>query len=730
MEALLRQVNDRSHGQGESWSRTLCPYCGVGCGLLLQVEGGAVKRVKGDPDHPSSLGDVCAKAVHLPPALRTPDRLLHPQIRTRRDAELTRVPWDLAVRFVADRLRETVAAHGPDAVAFYGSGQLLTEEYYVASKLAKGFLGTNNFDTNSRLCMASAAVGYARSLGSDGPPAGYDDIDLADCFFLIGTNTAECHPVTWKRIRRRKLAAPDDVAVVVADPRFTETADIADLHLPLRPGTDIALLNAMLHVLWKEGFLERAFMGARTSGWPDVEAVVARYPPQRAAALTGLSAEIIAAAARRFGGARSAMTLWSMGINQSHVGTDKNAAIINLHLATGQIARPGAGPFALTGQPNAMGGRETGGLAHLLPGYRKVADPAARAVVERHWGVPPGRIAPRPGRSALDAFEGLLDGSVRAVWILCTNPAASMPDLDLIEKALRQAELVIAQDAYHPTETTRFADVLLPAAQWPEKEGVMTNSERRMTYLPRLVEPPGEALPDAEIVTRVARELGFKAGFPYESAAEIFDEFAALTAGTVCDCSGVSHARLRAEGPLQWPVPDGTHPGTPGLYRDGHFPTPDGRARLVAVEHDPPVEPADAAYPLTLTTGRVRDHWHTLTRTAKSPALIGRTREPVLEVHLRDARRAGVRDGDFVEITSRRGKAVAQARVGETIREGTCFLPFHWGRHWGFYKAANNLTLSARDALSDQPELKACAVRIRALRSDAADRGAAPRGGS
>ncbi len=665
------------------WRKTLCPYCGVGCGLLVQIEDGVVRRVKGDADHPSSWGDICAKAVHLAPTLRTPDRLLHPQVRTRRDAEPARVPWEFAVRFVADRLREILAAHGPEAVAFYGSGQLLTEEYYVASKLAKGFLGTNNFDTNSRLCMASAVAGYARSLGSDGPPGSYEDIESADCFFLIGTNTADCHPVTWKRIRKRKLAAPDEVAVIVADPRWTETADIADLHLPLRPGSDIALLNAMLHVLWKEGLLDQDFVAGHTGGWSELRPVIARYPPERAAAISGLSAEIIVAAARRFGSARAAMTLWSMGINQSHVGTDKNAAILNLHLVTGQIGRPGAGPFSLTGQPNAMGGRETGGLSHLLPGYRRIADPAARALVERHWG--------------------------------CTNPAASMPDLDLVEKALRQAELVIVQDAYHPTETTRFADVLLPAAQWPEKDGVMTNSERRLTYLPKLCEPPGEALPDAVIVARVARELGFKEAFAYESAAEIFDEYAALTAGTACDCSGVSHARLRSEGPLQWPVPARTHAGTARLYTDARFPTEDGRARLIPVEHDPPSEPPSAAFPLTLTTGRVRDHWHTLTRTAKSPALAARTREPHLEVNLRDAQRAGIHDGDFVEISSRRGKAIAQARVSETIREGTCFLPFHWGRQWGFYKAANNLTLSARDPLSKQPELKACAVRLRSL---------------
>src|SRR6058998_2997320 len=695
------------------WQRTLCPYCGVGCGLLVRVEDGAVTRVKGDPDHPANFGDVCAKAVHLPPALRTPDRLLHPEVRSRCDRERRRVPWELALRFTAERLSEIIAAHGADAVAVYASGQLTTEEYYLASKLTRGFIGTNNFDTNSRLCMASAAAGYARSLGSDGPPATYEDIDRADCFLLIGSNTADCHPVTFKRIRRRKREAPDDVTVIVVDPRWTETADVADLHLPIRPGSDIALLNAMLHVLWREDLLDPRFVAAHTSGWERLLPVIERYPPERGAALTGLSSEIIVAAARRFGRARAALTLWSMGINQSHVGTDKNAAIINLHLATGQIGRPGAGPFSLTGQPNAMGGRETGGLAHLLPGYRLVSDAAARAAVERHWAIPAGCLPASPGRSGLEIFEGLASGEVHAVWIMCTNPAASMPDLDLVEKALRQAELVVVQDAYHPTETTRFADVLLPAAQWPEKDGVMTNSERRLTYLPKLVDPPGEALPDAVILTRFAHEMGWKEAFPCASTAEIFDEFAALTAGTVCDYSGVSHARLQADGPLQWPVPAPDHPGTARLYTDGAFSTPDGRARFLAVEHAEPLEAPDADFPLVLTTGRVRDHWHTLTRTGKSPALAARTPEPILEVNLGDARRGGIHDGDFVEVTSRRGKAVAQCRVSAAIREGTCFLPFHWGRQSGFYKSANNLTLSGRDPISQQPELKACAVRLR-----------------
>jgi anaerobic selenocysteine-containing dehydrogenase len=574
--------------------------------------------------------------------------------------------------------------------------------------------------------MASAAAGYARSLGSDGPPASYEDIDLADCFLLLGTNTADCHPVTFKRIRRRKRQAPDDVSVIVVDPRWTETADLADLHLSLRPGSDIALLNAMLHVLWREDLLDRRFITEHTAEWESVREVIERYPPARAAALTGLSTDAIVATALRFGRARSALSLWSMGINQSHVGTDKNAAIINLHLATGQIGRPGSGPLSLTGQPNAMGGRETGGLAHLLPGYRLVADADARAAVERHWAVPAGRLPSTPGRAALEIFEGLTSGEVRAVWIICTNPAASMPELDLVEKALRQADLVIVQDAYHPTETTRFADILLPAAQWPEKAGVMTSSERRLTYLPKLVEPPGEALPDAEILTRFAHEMGWKEAFSHASASEIFDEFAALTAGRICDYSGVSHARLQRGGPLQWPVPAADHAGTARLYTDGRFPTADGRARFVPIEHAEPLEPADHRFPLILTTGRVRDHWHTRTRTGKAPALAARTPEPIFEIGLGDARRAGIQDGDFVEIASRRGKAVAQCRVSAAIREGTCFLPFHWGRQAGFYKSANNLTLGGRDPLSRQPELKACAVRVRRVAGNVRQAAATP----
>ena len=697
----------------KQWVKTYCPYCGVGCGLLAGMKSGSVAKIKGDPDHPSSLGDLCLKAVYLPETLSTPDRLLYPQMRRCQDGPFARVSWETAIKFLAQRFRDIIGEHGRDAVAFYGSGQLTTEEYYIGNKLAKGFLGTNNFDTNSRLCMASAAAGYKASFGSDGPPPCYADLDVADCFFLIGTNTADCHPVTFKRIKRRKMADPDKVMIIAVDPRRTETADFADLHLPIRPGTDIALLNSMLYVMLEENLVDRDFIARHVDGFAGLLKVIKKYPPKAAEKICGVPECLIVEGALIFGKADRALSLWSMGVNQSTVGVHKNNAINNLHLVTGKIGKPGCGPFSLTGQPNAMGGREVGGLSHLLPGYRSVQDPKHREAVARFWGVPCEKISPEPGLPALEQFEALAERKLKAIWILCTNPAASAPDTELIERALRQAELVVVQDAYHPTATSRLAHVILPAAQWSEKEGVMTNSERRVSYMPKLAEPPGEALPDWRILTLFARQLDFSEAFPYDSAEEIFSEFAALTENTVCDCSGMSYARLKNEGPLQWPCPRSDHAGTERLYEDAYFSTPDGRANLIPVDHAEPFEITDDDYPLVLTTGRVKHHWHTMTRTGKNEALRRSAPEPILEIHRADARQFGIQDADFVEVVSRRGKVMVQARVTEEIALGSCFLPFHWGREHGFFKAANNLTITARDPVSHQPELKACAIRVR-----------------
>ncbi len=484
--------------------KTYCPYCGVGCGLLADVKDDRVHKIRGDPDHPSSLGDLCLKAVYLPEILKTPDRLLYPQIRSCQDGPFKRASWGEAMGYVARRFDQIIDEHGPDAVAFYGSGQLTTEEYYTANKLAKGFIGTNNFDTNSRLCMASAVAGYQSSFGADGPPAFYGDIDETNCLLLIGTNTADCHPVIFKRIKARKNSDPQGVTIIAVDPRRTETADFADLHLPIRPGSDIALLNSMLYVLLDENLIDRRFVADHTDGFAALLATIKRYTPKVAEKICAVPECLIVEAALIFGKAKRALSLWSMGVNQSAAGVHKNNAIHNLHLATGKIGRPGCGPFSLTGQPNAMGGREVGGLSHMLPGYRSVENAKHRAEVESFWGVPVGSISPHAGLPALEQFEALASGNLKALWVLCTNPAASAPDTDLIEKALRHAELVIVQDAYHPTVTSRLAHVLLPAAQWSEKEGVMTNSERRVSYMPKLVEPPGEALPDWRIIALFA----------------------------------------------------------------------------------------------------------------------------------------------------------------------------------------------------------------------------------
>lgn len=713
-------VHEQRIMDSSQWVKSLCPYCGVGCGVEIKVEKNKVTKVKGDPDHPSSLGALCIKAVHLNKVVHTPDRLLYPHIRFRRDEPLTRTTWDKVLRFLTTRFKEIIRYYGPDAVAFYGSGQLLTEDYYVFNKFAKGFLGTNNFDTNSRLCMASAVVGYKTSLGEDGPPVSYVDVDLADCFLLIGTNTADCHPVIFQRIEARKKRDPERVKLIVVDPRRNETADIADIFLPIRPGTDIALINALLHVIVREGLEDREFIAQHTEGWEVLREIIQHYSPTYAAEICGVKASWIEKAAWIYGKSSAALTLWSMGLNQSSHGVEKNNAIINLSLATGNMGKPGAGPFSLTGQPNAMGGRETGGLSHLLPGYRCVLNPHHRAEIAKIWGIPAEYISSKPGYSALDLFDVVLEGRVKAIWILATNPIVSMPDIDLAEKALRQAELVVVQDAYYPTDTGQYADVLLPAAQWSEKEGTMTNSERRVTYLAKAVEPPGEALPDWEILCRFAREMGFKDAFNYRCAEEIFEEFKRCTQGTPIDMTGMSYARLK-ETPLQWPCPGPDHPGTERLYTDHCFPTPDGRARFIPVEHRLPYELPDRDYPLVLITGRIKSQWHTMTRTGQVENLVKLCREPFVEINRSDASRRGIQDGNFVEVSSRRGKIIAQARVTEEICPGTCFIPFHWGRLKGYYKAANNLTVRARDPVSRQPELKFCAVRIRKIEPENLD---------
>jgi ferredoxin-nitrate reductase len=688
-------------------TRSLCPYCGVGCGLLVYTEEGRMRGVKGDPLYPVNRGRTCRKPLEIAPAVHAPDRALTPLMRPAQDVRFEAASWDEALASLAGRLQRIAAEHGPDALGFYISGQLLTEDYYVIGKLVKGFLGTNNLDSNSRLCMSSAVAGYTGAFGSDGPPGAYSDIELTDCLLLLGSNTAACHPIVWSRIRDRQR---EGAFVICVDPRPTPTARAADLHLPVRPGSDLALLASMLGVLEAEGMLDEGFIAAHTTGFEAAVAVGRQWPPERAAEACGIEADLIVEAARRFGSANTAMAMWSMGANQSTVGTLKNRALINLCLATGNLGRPGCGPFSLTGQPNAMGGRESGGLAQLLPGYRRTGDAADRQAMAEHWQVPealPG-ISERPGLSAVDLFQAAADGQVKALWIVATNPLVSMPDSHLVRAALERAELVVVQDAHHPTETSALAHAVLPAAAWPEKEGAMTNSERRVGLVRRALEPPGEARPDWRIFAGLAGALGFGEHFDWADEAAVFAEFVACTAGRLCDMSGLSHERLRRAGGIQWPN------GNARLYADRRVATPDERARFEPTPHAAPAEPPDGEYPLLLTTGRIADQWHTMTRTGKSSALRRAIPEPLLELHPADAEAAGVHEDEIALVTSRRGELRLRVRLVPGLARGVAFTPFHWG---GLNAAPgagalNAATHGAADPVSGQPELKALAVRV------------------
>jgi ferredoxin-nitrate reductase len=698
--------------------RTGCPYCGTGCGLIADVARGRITGVRGDPEHPVSRGATCRKPLRLPEALSAPDRATQPLWRASRDARWEPRSWRQAIAHLTRALRDAAERHGPDAIALYVSGQLLTEDYYVATKLAKGFLGTNNVDSNSRLCMSSAVAGYTGALGSDGPPPSYADLDAADCLLVLGSNTAACHPIVWSRIVRRQAAG---ATVIVVDPRRTPTAEMADLHLQVRPGADLPLLSAMLQVLDAEDLVDRQFLERHTTGAGEALAAAREWPPERASEVCGVPAAQIAEAARRFGGARRAMTLWSMGANQSTVGTLKNRGLINLCLATGNIGRPGTGPLSLTGQPNAMGGRESGGLAHLLPGYRNVTDPDDRADMRRLWDIPAGApgISPTPGLAATELVDALEADRVKVVWIVATNPVVSQPDAARFAAALRRADLVVVQDAYHPTETGALAHLVLPAAQWGEKAGTQTNSERRVSLVRRAVAPPGQALPDWEIFARVGRALGHREAFAWRDAGAVFAEYAATTAGRLCDQTGLSHERLARDGPLQWPVPargaaGEDHDGTERLYGSWRFPTPGGRARLTATPHAEPADAPDDEYPLVLTSGRLANQWHTMTRTGKAKDLLAAEPEPFVELHADDAARFGARDGDKVVVRSRRGRATLRARISDAVAPGTAFAPFHWGAlHLEPGAGAlNGVVTRAVDPTSRQAELKATAVRV------------------
>ncbi len=699
--------------RGPSVTRTTCCYCGVGCGIVVSKDRAGHLTLAGDTEHPTNRGLLCSKGKALLHAIADrSDRLHWPQMRASRALPLRRASWEDSLARAANEFKRIQAAHGRDSVAFYVSGQCLTEEYAIANKLVKGFLGTNNIDTNSRLCMSSAVAGYKQTLGADGPPISYDDIESCDTFLIAGANPAWCHPILFRRMEARKATDPAAVRMVVIDPRRTASAAVADLHLQIKPGTDVALFHALARQLDQIGAVDHAYIAAHCSGWDALRAAVEPWTLARAAQHCGLAADDIARCADWLAGDRRFLSLWTMGLNQSAVGTDKNTSLINLSLITGKIGKPGCGPFSLTGQPNAMGGREVGGLANLLPAHRDLADPAQRAEVARQWNAPADAIAATPGLTAVEMFAAARAGRVKAIWVVCTNPVASLPDAWQVEAALRACELVVVQDI-HATDTTPFADIVLPAATWLEKTGTMTNSERRITLLEPAIAPPGEALPDTEIIRRFAVAMGWGRDFAYADEEAVYREHVGLTAGTDCDISGVDYARLRNERSLQWPVPSSDHPGTPRLYADGQFATPDGRARLRAPAVEDRSEPLDADYPLVLTTGRVRDQWHTMTRTGRVAKLRAHADAPFCEIHPDDAFPRGIVDGDIVEVRGRRGAVRVRATVTADIRSGVAFLPMHWGKRLGGeHGRANNLTSPRLDPVSKEPDLKYAAVEI------------------
>ncbi len=697
--------------------RTACPYCGVGCGVEAKVADGTV-TVSGDKQHPANSGRLCSKGAALAETLEHDGRLLYPIVGGRRAS------WNEALDRVADGFGKIIAEHGPDAVAFYVSGQLLTEDYYVANKLMKGFIGSANIDTNSRLCMSSAVAAHKRAFGADAVPVCYEDIELADLVVLVGSNYAWAHPVLYQRLAAAKQAR-QQMQVVVIDPRRTATCDIADLHLAIAPGADAFLLNGLLHHLRREDAVDLGFIEAHVEGYAAAfEAAKSAGSIPRVAQVCGIPETDIGEFFRMFAKTERTVTVFSQGINQSSSGVDKGNAIINLHLATGRIGKPGMGPFSVTGQPNAMGGREVGGLANQLAAHMDFADAASVDRVQRFWNA--DNMAQAPGLKAVDMFIAIAEKKIRAVWIMGTNPAVSMPDADRVRAALMGCELVVVSDCVRHTDTTACADILLPACGWGEKDGTVTNSERRISRQRAFLPAAGEAKPDWWIVTQVAQRMGFAEAFPYDKPAQIFREHARLSgfengsgfensgnrAFDISALAGMDDAEYDALQPLQWPVNQQNPGGTQRLYADGVFHTPGGRGRMIAVAAQPPAVATDAEFPLVLNTGRIRDQWHTMTRTGKVPRLNAHSYEPYVQMHGRDAQRFQLQDGALARLSSRHGEMLARVQVGDEQRIGSVFVPMHWSDMFARSARVDALVAPVTDPISGQPESKHAPVRV------------------
>jgi len=691
--------------------KTTCPYCGVGCGLVATRAPDGHIRVEGDPSHPANWGKLCAKGAALAETLILEGRLLQPESAGRR------VSWSAALDQVADGFSQAVAEHGPDAVAFYVSGQLLTEDYYLANKLMKGFIGSANIDTNSRLCMASSVAGHKRAFGEDIVPGCYEDLERADLVILVGSNAAWCHPVLHRRMTDPEpgVAPP---RIVVIDPRRTASCVDADLHLAITPGSDAILFNGLMVHLAKTGAFDGKYLNESTTGYEDALAAAEASAPDVAsvAAACGLAEASLKQFYNWFADTTRTVTLYSQGVNQSSSGTDKVNAIINCHLATGRVGQPGMGPFSLTGQPNAMGGREVGGLANQIAAHVDFDDADGLETVGEFWNAP--NMAQRPGLTAIEMFEAVGRGEIKALWIMGTNPAVSLPDAARVRDALAACPFVVVSDCIRDTDTTAFADILLPAAAWGEKEGTVTNSERRISRQRGFLPKPGEAKPDWWIIGEVAKRMGHGAAFDYSGPVDIFREYAALTGRTagqlrlfdISPLANIDDPVYEGLNPIQWPVSGGT--GTKRLLDKGSFPTSDGRARFIPINPRPAATVPDQRHPMILNSGRERDQWHTMTRTGLSPRLTAHAPEPMVDIHPEDAARQKITDGILVQVENDKGTMVARARVTDAQTPGTVFAPIHWSDRFASSALVGTLIGSVCDPVSGQPELKHTPVSV------------------
>ena len=698
--------------------KTTCPYCGVGCGVLAHLGDEGQVTITADPQHPSNFGLLCSKGAALGDTIGMEGRLLYPEVDGNTQS------WDTALNTVAYRFQDIIKEHGPDSVAFYVSGQLLTEDYYVANKLMKGFIGSANIDTNSRLCMSSAVAGQKRAFGSDTVPCSYEDLERAKLVILTGSNAAWCHPVLFQRIKKAKKNNPD-MMVVVIDPRRTASCDIADMHLAIKPGTDHVLFNGLLVYLKKANEKNELFVNNHTEGLDAALDMAESYAGSSDIVATScaLNVDDIEKFYRLFARTERVVTVYSQGINQWSYGTDRVNSIINCHLYTGRIGRAGMGPFSFTGQPNAMGGREVGGLANQLAAHMAIENKSHRDIVKEFWQSP--CIAESEGLKAVDLFNAIDSGKIKAVWIMATNPAVSLPDSNKVKQALEKCEFVVVSDCMRNTDTTRYANVLLPAQTWGERDGTVTNSERRITRQRAFLPSPGETHADWWIISEVAKRLGFAEQFSYQESADIFKEHAKLSGykndgdrdfdiSGLADLSYTDYDDLK---PLQWPITADAPNGTARLFADGRFYTKSQKAQFITVKNSAPARKVSSAYPLRLNTGRIRDQWHTMTRTGKSAKLSGHIYEPYVEIHPSDAKGLLIQDNQLAQISSASGDIVCRVKISDAQLKGSVFIPIHWNDQFSSRAVVDSLVNADVDPFSGQPEYKATPVNVKSYQT-------------